>query len=88
MGTDFTDMPPKENLTPAQMISNEISSGYASFAPLIGFLNLRRLNRCHWVWVEAFWANVIFSLIEWITKLDNAEAKCTVIVSVALDFHI
>ena len=78
MGTDFTDMSLKENLTPAQMISKEISSSYASFAPLIGFLNLQRLNRCHWIWVEAFRANVVFSLIEWITKLDNAEAKCTV----------
>ena len=85
MGTDFTDMPLKKNLTPAQMISNEISSGYASFAPLIGFLNLQRLNRCHCV--EAFWSNVVFSLSDCTTKLDNAEAKSKVIISVALDFH-
>ena len=87
MGTDFTDMPLKKNLTPAQMISNEISSGYASFAPLIGFLDLQRLNRCHCVWVEAFWANMVFSLSEWITKLDNAEAKCMVNISIAQDYH-
>ena len=79
MGTDFTDMPLKKNLTPAQMISNEISSGYASFAPLIGFLDLQRLNRCHCVWVEAFWANVIFSLSEWIIKLDNCRLNAWLI---------
>ena len=37
--------------------------------------------------VKVFWANVIFSLSECITKLDNEEAKCMVNISIAQDFH-
>ena len=30
---------------------------------------------------------MIFSLIEWIIKLDNVEAKCMVNIAIAQDFH-